>query len=206
MMRFMRKKNNNNTSTTIPPLHTGDNKFAFTNQEKADALSNLFISVSNIEEANIPLPNFNSRTESVLSQIRVSESEVKDILNTLKVSKAAGPDGISNRMLKCPSKSIAKPLSKLFNLSLEQRIYPNMWKTASVMPLSKQGEKSDVSNYRPILLMSYVGKSFERIVFKHTYNHITTNSLLYKYQSEFLPGHSTVHRLIELIHHTCFAL
>ena len=103
-----------NTSTNIPPLHTGDNKFAFSNQEKADALNNFFISVSDIEETNIPLSNFNSRTESVLSQIQVSESEVKDILNTLKVNKATGPDSISNRMLKYTSKSTSKPLSKLF--------------------------------------------------------------------------------------------
>ena len=153
------------------------------------ALNNFFISVSDIEEANITLPNFNSRTESVYSQLQVSESEVKDILNTLKVNKATGPDGISNRMFNHTSKSIAKPLSKLFSLSLEQRIYPNLWKTASVMPLFKKGEKSDVSNYRPISLISCVGKSFERIVYKHIYNHITANSLLYKYQSGFLPIH-----------------
>ena len=99
----------NNSSTNIPPLHTGDNKFAFTNQEKADAMNNYFISVSDIEDANIPLPNFKSRTDFVLSQIRVSESEDKDILNSLKVNKATGPDGISSRMLKYTSKSIAKP-------------------------------------------------------------------------------------------------
>ena len=49
-------------------------------------------------------------------------------------------------------------------------------------------------------------KDFERIVYKHIYNHITAYSLLYKYQLGFLPGHSTVHHLIELIHHTCLAL
>ena len=30
--------------------------------------------------------------------------------------------------------------------------------------------------------------------------------IIYKYQSGFLPGHSTVHHLIEIIHHTCLAL
>ena len=109
-------------------------------------------------------------------------------------------------MLKYTSKSIAKPLSKLFNLSLEQRIYPNLWKIASVMPLVKKRGKYDVSNYRPISIISCVGTSFERIVYKHIYNHITANSLLYKYEKGFLPGHSSVHRLIELIHHTCLAL
>ena len=74
------------------------------------------------------------------------------------------------------------------------------------MPLFKKGEKSDASNYRPISLISCVGKSFERIVYKHIYIHITANSLSYKYQSGFLPGHSTVHHLIEFIHHTCLAL
>ena len=77
----------------------------------------------------------------MLSQIRVSESEVEDSLNTLKVNKATGPDGISNRILKYTSKSIAKHLSKRFNLSLEQRIYPNLRKTASVMPLFKKADK-----------------------------------------------------------------
>ena len=70
----------------------------------------------------------------------------------------------------------------------------------------KKGEKSDVSNYRQISLISCVGKSFERIEYKHNYNHITANSLLYKYLSGFLPGHSTVHPLIELIHHKCLVL
>ena len=75
----------------------------------------------------------------MLSQIRVSESEVKDLLNTTEVNKRTGPDGVSNRILKHTSKSIAESFffSKLFNLSLEQRIYPNLWKTASVMPLFK---------------------------------------------------------------------
>ena len=67
---------------------------------------------------------------------------------------------------------------------------------AHVMPLFKKGEKSFCCNYRPVSLTSNVGKSFERIVFKHMHNHIFENELLYNYQSGFLPGHSTVHHLI----------
>ena len=61
-------------------------------------------------------------------------------------------------------------------------------------------------NYRPVSLTSNVGKSSERIVFKHMYNHIFENELLYKYQSGFLPGHSTVHHLIEIVHNKCMSL
>ena len=81
-----------------------------------------------------------------------------------------------------------------------------MWKLAHVTPIFKKGDKSIASNYRPISLNSCVGKSFERILFKHVYNHLDRNSLIYKYQSGFLPGHSTVHHLIESIHNTCLAL
>ena len=38
----------------------------------------------------------------------------------------------------------------------------------------------------------------ERVVYKHVYNHLIRNKLLYEYQSGFLPKHSTVHQLIEL--------
>ena len=56
----------NITSVNIPTIHTGDNTFAFSSQEKADALDSFFISVSDIEDANIPLPSFKNRNESVI--------------------------------------------------------------------------------------------------------------------------------------------
>ena len=40
----------------------------------------------------------------------------------------------------------------------------------------------------------------ERIIFKHMYNFLHWNNLFYKYHAGFLPGHSTVHRLIEMYH------
>jgi hypothetical protein len=49
-----------------------------------------------------------------------------------------------------------------------------------------------------ISLISCVGKLMERIVYKHVYNHFVNNNLIYKYQSGFLPKHSTVHQQLEL--------
>jgi hypothetical protein len=51
-----------------------------------------------------------------------------------------------------------------------------------------------------------VGKVFERIVFKEVFNHLISNDLLYKFQSGFIPGHSTVHQLIEIYYRICMAL
>ena len=52
-------------------------------------------------------------------------------------------------------------------------------------------------------LLSTVGKVFERVRFKHIYNYLYINNLLYMYQSGFLPGHSTTLQLIDIYHHIC---
>ena len=67
------------------------------------------------------------------------------------------------------------------------------------MPLLKKCDKSLTRIYRPVSLTSNVEKPFERIIFKHMYNHITENDILYKYASGF-------HHLIELIHNVCISL
>ena len=100
---------------------------------------------------------------------------------------------------------IITTLTKSFNFSLRLHVYPSLWKSANVMPLFKKGDKSEGGNYRPVSLISCLGKAFERIIFKHVYNHIAEHSLLFEYQSGFLPGHSTVHHLLEVVHQTCTA-
>jgi hypothetical protein len=101
-------------------------------------------------------------------------------------------------MLKISPEKIAKPLLIIFNKSLQQGKYPSNWKSARVIAIFKKGDTSLPSNYRLISLISCVGKLMERIVYKHVYNHFLNNNLIYKYQSGFLPIHSTLHQLLEL--------
>ena len=109
-------------------------------------------------------------------------------------------------MLKKTCNTVCVPLSLLFNLSLSKSEFPTQWKTASVMPLFKKGDKSSISNYRPISLLSAVGKVFERIVLKEVFDNLISNNLLYKFQSGFIPGHSTVHQLMEIYYRLCMSL
>ena len=71
-----------------------------------------------------------------------------DFFKILKLNKATGPDGISNRMLKLTHSTVSYPLTKLFNLSLKTHTYTDLWKIAHVMPLFKKGEKSFSKFYR----------------------------------------------------------
>ena len=169
-------------------------------------LNSYFASISTVNDTNTDLPFFRNRSDVEFSQVEILDSEVTDVLKILKTNKATGPDGISNKMLKSTCNTICIPLTKLFNLSLRGSSYPKLWKISHVMPLFKKGDKALTCNYRPVSLTSNVSKTFERIIFKHMHNHLVENNLFYKYQSGFLPCHSTVHHLIELTHNACLSL
>ena len=75
-----------------------------------------------------------------------------------------------------------------------------------VQTLTKGGDVSSLSNNRPISLLSNIDKTFERIVFKHLYNHFHDNDILKPLQSGFIPGDSTVNQLTFLYDTFCKAL
>ena len=105
-------------------------------------------------------------------------------------------------MLKAVSKEIAVPLSILFNRSFREGKFGEIYKYSNVI-LPKKGDNSDPSTFRPVSLLCNVGKLQERIAFKYIFNFLHENDLLDKYQSGFLPNHSTTFQLFDIYHHIC---
>ena len=114
------------------------------------------------------------------------------------MSKATGYDGISQVLLKEAASSIAPSLTRLFNSSLNKRVFPSAWKQANITPIFKGGDASLCSNYRPISLLSCVAKVFERAVFKYVFNFFRDSFALTDKQSGFMPGDGTINQLIFL--------
>ncbi len=158
-------RDNYSKCDTIPPLKNNDQRFSITDEEKANTLNDYFVSISTVDASNTILPDFVPKTNAAIGNLIISEQEITDVLTNLVVNKANGPDEISHRMLKETSRTICIPLSILFNRSIQENIYPDCWKLANVMPLFKKNEKDIPSNYRPISLISCVGKVMERVVF-----------------------------------------
>ena len=59
---------------------------------------------------------------------------------------------------------------------------------------------------RPISLLSNLDKIFERLVFKHLFNHLRDNNILISFQSGFIPGDSTTNQLSFLYNTVCYVL
>ena len=135
-------------------------------------------------------------TESRLNRNKCCELEICDILKSLDPNKASGADGISPKNLKYTASSIYPSLTRLFNISLEHKIYPSVWKNANVTPLYKKGNTSQLNNYRPISFFSAVSKVMGKAIFKHTFNFIRDKNVLHTLQSGFMPDHNTTHQLV----------
>ena len=97
--------------------------------------------------------------ESFLTDIDFSKEDVKNILNSLNVSKSPGPDNFHPRIPKELSNELSEPLFLLFSKSLIDGVLPKIWKDAHVTPVYKKGEKCSTRNYRPISLTSVICKT-----------------------------------------------
>ena len=99
-----------------------------------------------------------------LTNVQFNEDTIKNLLNKIDPSKAAGPDDIYGRVLKEGSDSIAKALFIIFTRSLKFCELPKDWKIAHVVPIFKKCRKEDLGNYRPVSLTSLVVKILERLL------------------------------------------
>ena len=120
----------------------------------------------------------------------ISETFVKNQLASLDPKKATGIDGISAKFLKLSSHVLARPLTKILNLSIITGIFPEMLKKAKVNPIFKRGDKSDKANYRPISILPVLSKILKRHICDHLKVYLNTFGLIYERQSGFREYHS----------------
>ena len=68
---------------------------------------------------------------------------------------------------------------------------------SNVCPVYKQkGNKRDISNYRPIALLSTISKIFEKVIYKSLYEFCVFHNLLISENSGFKKNDSTVNQLM----------
>ena len=192
-------KEDSTRNSCYPSLKV-NNDLISDDKEKAEAFNSFFLKHSDIDDSNAGTPDGTPTTDNRLVSLRITEQDVTDLINTLDVGKAVGPDRISHMMLKKAGQAIIPPLTRLFNLSLSKSTFPTAWKKANVTPLFKKNDKAMIDNYRPVSLLSCVGKLFERTVFKYVFNFLRDTNAISMKQSGFVPGDSTVYQLAHLYH------
>lgn len=134
-----------------------------------------------------------------LIHMAICIDKVKKKLDKLNISKSPGPDGLHPRVLKEVSNYIYKPLSIIFQASINTVTLPRDWKCANITALFKKGNKKVAGNYRPVSLTSIICKMMESLVRNEIIENMKQNKLFSDKQFGFTSGRSTVLQLLHVL-------
>ena len=93
-----------------------------------------------------------------------NKEEICKVISSLNINKSCGPNSIPTKILYLVQDQISKHLATICNLSFSTGIFPTILKTAKVIPIHKKDSRLEVSNYRPISLLSNIDKIFEKLM------------------------------------------
>ena len=108
----------------------------------------------------------------------IDREEIFHAIRKLKPGKAPGVDGILTTILKMAANAtgnaelseynpVVDALELIFNFTLENEVWPERWSQGVVCPIFKNdGSRLNPGNYRPITLLSVVGKLFGSVIEK----------------------------------------
>ena len=122
--------------------------------------------------------------------------EIENIISQLNNGKAVGPYSVNTNILKLLKAHISKPLEIILNQSFKTGIVPDKFKIARVIPVYKSGIQTDMSNYRPISLLSIFSKIQEKLMCTRLTAFIDKHNILFKNQIGFRSKHSTTHAVL----------
>jgi hypothetical protein len=180
-----------------------NNKLSSDGQVIAETFNKYFVSAA--QRNLIKNLNMNSSSENPISYLDrafnqpfpsiklkwVSSKEIEDITKLLETKNSHGYDGISTKILKSSIAYVSSPLTYICNKMLATGTFPSRLKFSEVRPIYKKGDKNDVSNYRPISLLTSFSKIFEKVVYNRLYKHIECNHILAAEQFGFRHKSST---------------
>ena len=181
---------------TIPPLTAPDGGLAMRNRDKAQLLAAHFSKKMQVPEPERVPPLIPARTRATLDCLHIHQTEVEKLLLQVDTKKALGPDNISPHLLRRCASELSAPLTLLFRRCLSSKTWPSQWKEARVVPIHKKSSRADPSNYRPISLLSVVGKLLEAIIASKVTSFMETHHLLSPKQFGFRRGRSAADLLL----------
>ncbi len=149
--------------------------------------------------ATLPIsPSGSSRQSSDEYAITLSEDEVRRELKRVNVRKAAGPDGITGRVLRSCADQLAGLFTSIINESLATSVVPTSFKKSFIIPVPKNSKPSCLNDYRPVALTSTVMKVFERLLKNHICSSIPAT--LDPFQFAYRPNRSTDDAISQVLH------
>ena len=101
-------------------------------------------------------------------------------------------------LLKCSRHIISKPIATIINQSVRMGVYPSKLKHAKIIPIYKDGDEAEPSNYRPISLLSIFNRRFENIMYNRLKSFLNKCYIFCESQYRFREHRSTDHAILDI--------
>ena len=174
-------------------------------EEISESFNNYFCNIaSNLKEASnysgdIGNNAYNEFLKSpVYNSMHLDDTDASEVYSIIKKfkNKATRDTKISALKIANESYVFTNALAGVINKSLQQGIFPSELKVARVTPIHKEGPRNDVSNYRPISLLTSFSKIYEKLMHIRILNFLESNNSLFEQQYGFRPARSCEHALL----------
>ena len=198
---YSRKSKKNNTPSSL----LIDGKTITNPKDIAENFNNFFTSIGTKLQNNIPptrrqyfdyLKHPNPKTFFISP---TTPDEIKNIINSIKSSKCVGPNSIPTKILHLIKDKISIPLSELINKSFATGCFPNICKTAKVIPIFKTESRLLCNNYSSISLLSNISKIIEKIMHQRLNKFLEENNCFCNLQFGLHLNLSTNNALLSII-------
>ena len=154
---------------------------------------------SMIPESQTKFNQYLNPHQAFMGEANITDDELKEALRSLKLNKSPGYDNIFSNVVNENSDIFFTSLKYIFNLSLQQGIFPENLKIAKVSPVYKKDEEFLLTNYRPMSVLLCFSKLLERIMYNRLFKYLSENSIFYKKQFGFQTSHSTEYAILLLV-------
>ena len=202
--RFVNKKLTCKKGVSM--LRSKDGTMIVDDKQRADLLNEYFSSVCTVDDNRLPVIDHINPTSVQIDSVIFTPLKVAAAIKKLKPNQSSGPDGLVPLLFKNLSQSLAGPLSLLFSAFMSVGRIPGEWKKAIITPVYKNGDSSDVSNYRPIALTNVICKIMERVICADLLAYLRHYGVINKHQHGFLAGKSTTTNLLECLNDWTLAI
>jgi len=169
-------------STARKAPHCGVNSF------------NFYYSTVFSSEGNIPHIQGENTGEPFTIDIKIIRR-----IGAIRKNKSVGPDRVSGEILKLGGEAMIPYLARLLDVTMNNG-------TLTVIPIHKGGDRSLVTNYRPVSLTSVVCKQMEHVIASYLRQVWDKNDWLYEGQHGFRPGYSCESQVITVCQDTADSL
>ena len=182
---------------TIGPLRIGKGEDYTSDPKKmAEILSAQYSSVFSDPQDHANLSKLKGCEGTSIRDIKLLLEDFESAMKEIKVGSAPGPDEIPAVVYRKYASELAKPVSMIWRICLDEGVMPEGTILSIITPIYKGDGKGESANYRPVALTNHLTKVFERVVRRHIIKHLEENALLNMTQHGFTNGRSTITQLL----------